>query len=109
MSQGWAGEHARGMRNPLGCKSGCCGAGRGGLTDRGGSAAVESAPASVFVPRGWPTGYDNSCNRKRGYVRGSPGVESDGARRRRDVGGEVVPRVAAALEGEAAAVELRPF
>ena len=47
--------------------------------------------------------------RKRRSGRGSPGVESDRARRRRDVGGEVVPRVAAALEGEAAAVELRPF
>ena len=49
------------------------------------------------------------AKRKRRSGRGSPGVGSDGARRRRDVGGEVVPRVAAALEGEAAAVELRPF
>ena len=49
------------------------------------------------------------AKRKRRSGRGSPGVESDGAQRRRDVGGEVVPRVAAALEGEAAAVELRPF
>ena len=49
------------------------------------------------------------AKRKRRSGRGSLGGESDGARRRRDVGGEVVPRVAAALEGEAAAVELRPF
>ena len=37
----FAEKHKSGMRNPLGWIAGCCGAGRGGLADMGGSAAVE--------------------------------------------------------------------
>ena len=41
MSQGWAGEHARGMRNPLGWFPGF-GAGRGGVCGGGGGCARRS-------------------------------------------------------------------
>ena len=52
--------------------------------DHGGSGRRSSPACSAWAPL-WATGYVNSCNRKSGYGRGSPGTELDGevAQRRR--------------------------
>ena len=53
MARFLAGKHKRGMRNPLGWIAGCCGAGRGGLADMGGSAAVLSPAGYFTTAHGW--------------------------------------------------------
>ena len=94
------------MRNPLGCIAGCCGAGRGSVTDRGGSAAVEQRRRACSCREGGLRAKPfNAKERGGGDVahRGSDraGRDAGGA------GGEIDPRFTAALEGGAAAVELR--
>jgi len=65
------------------------------------------AGARVQGLLGCATGYSSRSRRESERRRSSPRVRDGRVAAQRDVGGEVDPRVAAALEGEAAAVELR--
>ena len=56
LGRGLAGEVDRGMRNPLGWISRCCGGAKQGAWRGGGLAWRHAAGGSVFVPRGWASG-----------------------------------------------------
>jgi hypothetical protein len=98
-----AGKHKRGMRNPLGWIAGCSGAGRGGLADMGGSAAVEQRRRACSCREGGLRAKPSNATERGGGDVAHRGREVVGNVAQRVVGGGVERRVAAAFVGEDAA------